>query len=200
VAYYARHLLALLPIVLLIVVSAGLSHPGHPVVEVGVLTVTREGACKGAAAGFRLVYAFFALSLLTLTTPPGSISQAMAFFLSPLGKIGLPVAELAVLSAVSLSYLPLLMEDARRITDTISVRGAYVRGFHLCRGTRSAFLVLNALLGATLRRAEDLATAMEIRCYRVGEQRTSYRSEDTGQRDVAVIIGAGLVVGLTLFL
>ena len=199
-AYYSRNIPTLALGAVLVLLSSALTYPGHVWFSVGPVGVTHEGVWRGLIVGYKVIFAFLTLSLLTLTTSPLAISHAMASFLAPLGKIGFPIEELVIVSTVSLAYIPLLAEDAKKIMDSLVTRGGDFHSHHLIQRARALFSVLAALIVASLRRAEDLAVAMEIRCYRGERGRTRYREERMTVIDVFVLITTGLVVAGTIWL
>jgi len=198
--YCSRNMPVLILGVVLILLSSALAYPGHAWFSVGPVAVTHEGVWRGLILGYKVLFTFLTLSVLTLTTSPLAISHAMASFLAPLEKLGVPIEELVIISMISVSHIPLLLEDVKRIVDAQVTRGGDFHSHHLIRRARTLFSVLVALIAVSLRRAEDLAVAMEIRCYRVGGERTRYREERMASIDIFVLVTTGLFAAGAIWL
>jgi len=198
-SFYARNLRFFGIVALLIATCTAFMYPGQVWVSLGPLFISYEGMWRGIRTGYRLIFLFLDFSLLTLTTSPLAISRAMAGFLAPLRRIGFPTQELAVISAISLAYIPLIFEDANKIVDAQTARGGDFHSYHLARRMQTLFSVLTALIAVSLQRAEEVACAMEIRCYKGEEGRTHYRDERVKRADYALLtILAMVLIAATL--
>ncbi|HEY8394279.1 MAG TPA: energy-coupling factor transporter transmembrane protein EcfT [Thermaerobacter sp.] len=156
--------------------------PGDPLARVGPLTATREGLELGLRLVARLVLLVTTASLLTLTTSPIALTDGIEALLRPLGR-RVPAHELAMMMSIALRFIPTLAEEAERIMKAQMARGAdFTRGGPLQRA-RGLVPLLVPLFISAFRRADDLALAMEARCYRGGEGRTRYRELRLGGRD-----------------
>lgn len=152
---------------------------GHPV------TVTWQGLRKGAFMVLRLIYLVIGSSLLTYTTTPNKLTDGIESLLKPLGKIRVPVHDLAMMMSLALRFIPILLEEANRIIKAQSARGAGFDEGKITERLKAMVSILVPLLVSATRRAYDLALAMEARCYRGGGGRTKmkplkYRRSDVG--------------------
>ena len=149
--------------------------PGIPLSGMEGFPVTREGLLRGGGMALRLFLLVLATSLLSLTTSPILLTDAVEKLLSPFGRLGVPSHELAMVSTIALRFVPTLALETERIMKAQAARGARLdRGNPLVRA-RALVPVLVPLFVSAFRHAEDLAVAMEARCYRGGEGRTRLR-------------------------
>lgn len=155
---------------------------GTVLVEGGGLAVTSRGLMVSLLMTSRLVLLFLLTSLFTLTTSPLRITDALEILLSPARRLGLPASEIAMMTSIALRFIPTLVETTERIMKSQMARGAPIHEGSLISRTRSLIPVLVPLLLHSFQAAEDLATAMEARCYRGGTRTRlvtlSYRTED----------------------
>jgi len=160
---------------------------GHALVRWGPLAVTREGLQQAAMMALRLVLLVAGASLLTLTTSPLDLTEGLERLLAPGRRLGLPAHELAMTMTIALRFVPTLLEEADRIMKAQMARGAaFDRGGPLRRATALLPLLVPLFVSA-LRRADELAVAMEARCYRGGQGRTRLRQLRMGRRDAVVL-------------
>ena len=117
-----------------------------------------------------------AASLLTLTTSPISLTAGLESMLSPFRRIGVPAHELAMMMTIALRFIPTLLQEAQILLKAQRSRGAHFSAGNPARWAKSLLPLFVPLFAGALRRAEDLATAMEARCYRGGANRTRIRS------------------------
>lgn len=174
--------------------------PGHVVAAipwVGV-TATREGMCTGAFFALRLAAVIVTASLLTLTTAPLDLTAGLERLLNPFRRIGVPAHELAMMVTIALRFIPVLVEEAERLRKAQLARGADFGG-GLVRRVRQLIPLLVPLFVSAFDRADRLALAMESRCYRGGEGRTSYNELRFGTGDLVAGVAAGIaVLGITM--
>ena len=174
------------PLVIIILFTLALNvflTPGEVLWKWAFLTVTKEGLIKGAMMGARLILLIIGTSLLTLTTSPISLTDGIESLLGPGRRIGIPAHELAMMMTIALRFIPTLLEETEKIMKAQMARGADFESGNLLRRARSLIPLLVPLFVSAFRRADELATAMEARCYRGGEGRTKlrqlrYRSND----------------------
>lgn len=138
----------------------------------GFLRVSLEGFVKGLFIIVRLVLLVVVTTLLTLTTSPIELTDGMEGLLSPLKRWGFPAHELAMMMTIALRFIPTLLEEADRIMKAQMARGADFESGGLMKRIRGLVPLLVPLFVSAFRRAEDLAVAMESRCYRGGVGRT----------------------------
>ncbi|MBQ3727358.1 MAG: energy-coupling factor transporter transmembrane protein EcfT [Selenomonadaceae bacterium] len=148
------------------------SHDGEVLAKVYVFKVTTEGIIYGAKISFRLVLLILLASLLTFTTSPLKLTDATEKLLSPLKKIGVPSHELAMMMTIAIRFVPTLLEETDKIIKAQKSRGLDFESGGLINRLRAMVPILVPLFLSSFRRADDLAMAMEARCYRGGEGRT----------------------------
>ena len=135
--------------------------------------------------------------LLTYTTSPLAITDGMEMLLSPLKKLRVPVYELSLMMSIALRFIPTLIEETDRIMSAQKARGADMETGSLIQRARALLPLLVPLFVSAFRRADELATAMECRCYNGGEGRTRMKRLAMGRRDaVALLLGAALLGGV----
>jgi energy-coupling factor transport system permease protein len=124
----------------------------------------------------RLVLLIMGTSMLTLTTSPILLTDGIESLLNPYKRIGLPAHELAMMMTIALRFIPTLMEETEKIMKAQKARGADFESGNIVRRAKSLVPLLVPLFVSAFRRADELAMAMEARCYRGGEHRTRMRA------------------------
>ena len=148
------------------------SHDGEVLAKFYMFKVTREGIIYGAMISLRLVLLIVLSSLLTFTTSPLKLTDATEKLLSPLSKVGVPAHELAMMMTIAIRFVPTLLEETDKIIKAQKSRGLDFDSGGIVKRLRAMVPILVPLFLSSFRRAEDLAMAMEARCYRGGEGRT----------------------------
>jgi len=148
------------------------STPGFVLWAWGPLTLTQEGLRQGIFMSSRLLFLIVISSLLTFTTSPIVLTDGIERLLSPFRKIGFPAHELAMMMTIALRFIPTLLEETDRIMKAQMARGADFSSGTIVRRAQNMIPLLIPLFISAFRRADELATAMEARCYRGGENRT----------------------------
>ncbi len=143
--------------------------------RLGFFTLTREGLRNAVYFSLRLVFLVMGSSVLTLTTSPVQLTDALERLLHPLARFGFPAHELAMMMTIALRFIPTLLEEADKIQKAQMARGADFESGNLIARARAMVPLLVPLFVSSFRRANDLAMAMEARCYRGGEHRTRLR-------------------------
>ena len=166
----------------------------------GWLQVSYEGILIAVRMGLRLVLLIMATSLLTLTTTPILITDGMERLLHPLKVIRLPVHEIAMMMSIALRFIPTLLEEADKIMKAQKARGANFDTGNVMQRAKSYLPILIPLIIGAFRRAEELALAMEARCYRGGEGRTKLRQLRYGGVDLVCAVVLLLYCGCVLLL
>lgn len=163
---------------------------GRPLWNLPVLhgNVTREGLVRGVFYTLRISILVLIASLLTLTTQPMALTDAVEHLLKPFRRIGVPAHEIAMMLSISLRFIPTLLDEAERIKKAQVSRGAEISG-SLRQKLRSLVPLLIPLFLSTFRRANDLALAMDARCYRGGAGRTNYIRLAFSFRDLIAFTG-----------
>ncbi len=149
----------------------------------GFLKITKEGIRFSAFMVLRLVFLILGTSLLTLTTSPISLTDGLDRLLGPLSKIGVPVHELSMMMSIALRFIPTLMRETDKIMKAQAARGADFESGNLLRRAKAMIPILIPLFISAFRRADELATAMECRCYGVCAERTSLHLLKMEKRD-----------------
>ncbi len=173
VGFMTRGLKAImLIIVLTVLINLFFIKDGTVVFEYRFIRITTEGIRLAFFMGFRLIALIMGSSLLTLTTTPLKITDGVERLLKPLSKIGVPSHEIAMMMTISLRFIPILLEETDKIIKAQKARGADFETGGFIKRTKSMVPILVPLFVSAFRRADDLALAMESRCYRGGEGRT----------------------------
>ena len=175
-----------------------LTTQGTPLVSFGWFSISEEGVRNGILMTLRLVYLIAFSSLLTYTTSPIVLTDGIEALLTPWKRIGVPAHELAMMMTIALRFIPTLLEETDRIMKAQSSRGADFTTGNLWQRAKSMVPLLVPLFISAFRRADDLATAMEARCYRGGEGRTKMHQLIYTWRDGAVVTAA--LAGMRYFL
>ena len=226
--FLAKSLLGFLPVIAFIVLAAYASHlplkllakglkplrfiliftfllnlffsPGDTVlVHVWRIQITLEGLLTALRFSARLIFLVTGASLLTLTTPPVVLTDGLERLLSPFAKIGFPAHELAMMMTIALRFIPTLLEETDRIMKAQTARGADFASGNLLQRMKNMLPLLVPLFISAFRRADELAVAMEARCYRGGEGRTRMHELAYGISDyTALVLVLALAVGLAV--
>ena len=161
--------------------------PGTEVFRIGPLGVTWEGIARGSYISMRLVLLILLSTLLTLTTSPLRLTDGLEALLSPLRRFRVPVHELSMMMTIALRFVPTLLEELDRIMKAQKARGADFERGNIMQRLRAVVPVLVPLFLSAFRRADELALAMEARCYRGGEGRTQMKELRMERLDYAAI-------------
>jgi energy-coupling factor transport system permease protein len=190
------------PLWIIIVFTLGIhifTTPGTIIYHLGPLTVTQEGVRQGLLMSSRLVFMIIVSSLLTFTTSPIALTDGIERLLKPGKRVGLPAHELAMMMTIALRFIPTLLEETDRIIKAQMARGADFTSGNILRRAKNMIPLLVPLFISAFRRADELATAMEARCYRGGENRTRMKELHLTLPDgvafgVITVLIAGLAV------
>ena len=165
----------------------------------GFLSLTKFGLLNGAYIFMRFVLIIFMSTLLTLTTPPLSLADAIESILKPLKVIHFPVYEVALMLSIALRFVPTLMDETTKIMNAQRARGVDFGEGSLLQQMKAIVPILIPLFVSSFNRADDLATAMEARGYQGGEGRSKYRVLKWQTRDtLAFVAMAVLTIGLVI--
>ena len=159
--------------------------PGIPVLTVWKLTITDEGIKISIFTAIRLVFLIIGSSLMTLTTTPNNLTDGLESLMSPLKAFKVPVHEVAMMMSIALRFIPILMEETDKIMKAQEARGADFESGNVIERAKALIPILVPLFVSAFRRANDLAMAMEARCYRGGEGRTKMKPLLYGRGDYA---------------
>ncbi len=162
-----------------------------------VIVISKEGLVNGAFIFMRFVLIIFMTTLLTLTTMPMSLTEAIEYLLHPGKKIGVPVHEIALMLSIALRFVPTLMDETEKIMNAQRARGIDFGEGNLYNQMKSIVPMLIPLFVSSINRAEELATAMEARGYKGGQGRTKFRQLTWQRRDTYLL---GIYLAMTIFL
>ena len=186
-------------ILLLISVSFNLFlTPGETLVQFWVLKITREGLHIALMMGARLILLVLGSSLMTLTTTPNQLTDGLEKGLGILKKLGVPVHEIAMMMSIALRFIPILIEETDKIMKAQQARGADFESGNILQRAKSMVPILVPLFISAFRRANDLAMAMEARCYHGGEGRTKMKPLRYETRDYVAYLLMLLYLGLSV--
>ncbi len=166
----------------------------------GVFSLSSYGIQNGLFIFCRFVLIIFMSTLLTLTTPPLSMSDAIESLLNPLKRFHLPVHEIALMLSIALRFVPTLMDETEKIMNAQRARGVDFNDGNLIQKVKAIVPLLIPLFVSSFNRAEDLATAMEARGYRGGEGRSKYRKLKWANRDTLVLVVFAAATIILIFL
>lgn len=146
--------------------------PGATIWSFSIFRITREGLRAAVLMTIRMVYLIMGSSVMTLTTTPNQLTDGLEKALHPLNKINVPVHEIAMMMSIALRFIPILIEETDKIMKAQMARGADFETGGLIKKAKNMVPLLVPLFVSAFRRANDLALAMEARCYTGGEGRT----------------------------
>lgn len=171
--FILKGLRAIFVIILFTVILNVFMAPGETILyQIGWLKVTLEGLELALKMVSRLVLLIVGSSLLTLTTSPIELTDGIEALLKPFSKIGVPAHEIAMMMSISLRFIPILLEETDKIMKAQMARGADFESGGIIKRAKALIPILVPLFISAFRRADELAMAMEARCYRGGENRT----------------------------
>lgn len=177
---------------------------GNTVLKWHFIKITDGGISASVFMLVRITLLIVGTSLLTYTTSPITLTDAVERLMSPLKKLRLPVHELAMMMSIALRFIPTLIEETEKLMSAQKARGAEIDSGSFMKRARNLLSIIVPLFISSFRRADELATAMECRCYRGGEGRTRLRQLKSAARDyialaVSVIFfAAAVILGIIL--
>lgn len=168
------------------------------------MKITDAGLYTAVFMSIRLILLIIGSSLLTLATTPISLTDGIERLLTPLSKIGVPTHEIAMMMSIALRFIPTLLDETDKIMKAQQARGADFESGNIMRRAKSLIPILVPLFVSAFRIAQDLAMAMEARCYRGGKGRTRLHEMKMHGKDVISLIGlnlflAGIIAERILF-
>lgn len=183
-----RSIKPLLPVLALTAILNLFFMAGTPVFQWWFITITWEGIYYAIMMAVRIVCLIAGTSLLTYTTSPIVLTDAIERLLSPLARFHFPAHELAMMMTIALRFIPTLIEETDKIISAQKARGAELDTGTLLQRIKALVPVLIPLFLSAFRRADELAMAMECRCYHGGEGRTRLRQLHITQKDIAITL------------
>ena len=163
------------------------------------LKITEEGIYRALFMGLRLILLIISSSLLTLTTKPIELTDGLEKLMSPLGRIGVPSHEIAMMMSIALRFIPTLLSETDKIMKAQQARGADFESGNILQRAKSLIPILVPLFISAFRIASDLAMAMEARCYRGGRGRTRMNAIKFGKNDVFAGVLLVLLIAILIF-
>ncbi|MBR4983391.1 MAG: energy-coupling factor transporter transmembrane protein EcfT [Lachnospiraceae bacterium] len=173
--FMVKGMRAILFLLLITVVFNMFLTPGEALVSFWKLTITREGLKLAIMMAIRLSFLIIGSSVMTLTTTPNNLTDGMENLMKPLRKIKVPVHEIAMMMSIALRFIPILLEETDKIMKAQIARGADFESGNIMKKAKALVPLLVPLFISAFRRANDLAMAMEARCYRGGDGRTKMK-------------------------
>lgn len=164
----------------------------------GIISIYKEGLIIAAFMIIRLVFLIMGTSILTLTTSPIELTDGIENLLKPFKKIGVPAHELAMMMTIALRFIPTLMDETDKIMKAQMARGADFESGNLISRAKSLIPILVPLFISSFRRADELAMAMESRCYKGGEGRTRMKQLKITKRDYFASLAFALLFVITI--
>jgi len=169
--------------------------PGEPIVSVWIFRITLEGLERAVTLVVRIVMMIMGTFILTYTTAPMTLTDGLESLMRPLKRIRVPVHELTLIMSMALRFIPTLIEETDKIMSAQRARGADFETGNLLKRAKALIPILIPLFMSAFRRAEELAIAMESRCYHDSESRTRMRQLRFERRDLlAGLVGIALLV------
>jgi len=174
--------------------------PGETLASFWIFKITKEGIFTAFFMVLRITMLIMGTFLLTYTTSPIALTDGMEALLGPLKRVRVPVHELAMMMSIALRFIPTLIEETDKIMSAQKARGADFESGNLLQRARALVPILVPLFISAFRRADELAVAMECRCYHGGEGRTKLHVLHYQLRDYLVLAAYGAVLAAVLIL
>lgn len=171
-----------------------------PLFKIWFLTATKEGVIFAALMALRLVLLVAGTSLLTFTTSPISLTDGIERLMSPFSKIGVPAHAIAMMMTIAIRFIPTILEETDKIMKAQKARGADFESGSIVSRARAMTPILIPLFISAFRRADELAIAMECRCYRGGEGRTRLHELKMQKRDIAALLSMTFVAAVIILI
>lgn len=203
--FMIRGMKAILFLLLIAVVFNLFLTPGEVIFSYWKLKITKEGIRLALFMAIRLCFLIMGSSVMTLTTTPNNLTDGMEKLLKPLKLFKVPVHEIAMMMSIALRFIPILLEETDKIMKAQIARGADFESGNLIKKAKSLVPLLVPLFISAFRRANDLAMAMEARCYRGGDNRTKMKPLVYQKRDrlaygtVCIYLALCIGIGRILF-
>lgn len=188
---------SLKPLLLIIVLTALLNlfyGSGEPLVQFWIFKITKQGIENAVFMVLRIALLVAGTFMLTYTTSPIALTDGLESLLGPLKKLGAPVHELAMMMCIALRFIPTLIEETDKIMSAQKARGADFETGNLFQRARALLPLLVPLFVSAFRRADELAVAMECRCYHGDEGRTRMKQLTWCTRDTLAMVWSALVL------
>ncbi len=198
--FIVRSLKPVVPIIIFTGILNMFFVDGDTLFQFWIVRVTVQGAWLAVIMAVRIICLISGTSLLTYTTSPIALTDAIERLLAPLKLVKFPVHELAMMMTIALRFIPTLIEETDRIMSAQKARGADMESGGLISRAKALIPVLIPLFVSAIRRADELALAMECRCYRGGEGRTRMKQPKYSLRDAVALSACFAIIGLCVYL
>lgn len=185
------------PLWIIIILTMGihlLTGQGEIIWSWKFISVTKDGLIMGVMMSLRLILLLMISSILTFTTSPIVLTDGIESLLKPFKKIGVPAHELAMMMTIALRFIPTLLEETDRIMKAQMARGAEFKSGNIIARAKGMLPILIPLFISAFRRADELAIAMESRCYHGGEGRTRMHELVYMHGDFVAALGMALLI------
>lgn len=189
------------PLVILMVITMFFNMiftPGETIFSFWIITITKEGVQMAVKISIRLVFLIIGASLMTLTTTPNQLTHGLERLLRPLNKLHVPVHDIAMMMSIALRFIPILLDETDKIMKAQTARGADFESGGLIQKVKSMVPLLVPLFVSAFRRANDLAMAMEARCYHGGDGRTQMKPLTYKKRDYLAYLIVFAYLGVSI--
>lgn len=171
---------------------------GNVMFEYGILKITDQGVRLAFFMAIRLILLVYGTSILTLTTSPIELTDGIENACSPLKKLGFPAHELAMMMTIALRFIPTLLDEADKIMKAQMSRGADFESSNIINRAKNMVPLLIPLFVSAFRRADELAMAMEARCYRGGNNRTKMKQSKLTKSDIIADVFMFVMLAFTI--
>ena len=190
-----------IPIVVFMLVFNVIFYSGETVLlKWWIFKITKEGLLTAVFMVFRIALIVLGTALLTYTTSSIELTDAIESLFSPLKKLKFPVHELAMMMTIALRFIPTLIEETGKIMSAQKARGADFESGNLVKRVKALFPIIIPLFASAIKRAGELATAMESRCYNNGIGRTRLKSLKSGKNDYVAAVFMTAIFALVIVL
>ncbi len=203
---YLKNLKAILPILIFTAVINLFYGSGEPILSFWMIKITADGIYRSVFMALRILLLIIVSSVLTYTTTPNDLTDGIESLLSPLRFVGLKTAvhTLAMMMTIALRFIPTLVEEAEKIMNAQKARGADLESGGLTQRVKALIPILVPLLISSVRRAYELAEAMECRCYNGGEGKTRMKQMKFTCRDyilggISLVMCSGIIIFNIIF-
>lgn len=203
-SFMARGLRSIMVLVLIAAIFNLFFTPGTPVIHWKAISITDAGIYNALIMMVRMFYLIIGTSIMTLTTTPNNLTDGLEAGLAPLSALHVPVHEIAMMMSIALRFIPILIEETNKIMKAQMARGADFESGNIITRAKNMIPLLVPLFVSAFRRANDLALAMEARCYSGGDGRTKmnplhYKGYDYRAYAALGVFLAGVIVLKVLF-
>ncbi|WP_414049070.1 energy-coupling factor transporter transmembrane component T family protein [Macrococcus animalis] len=176
-----------------------LTKGGKTLFEWGIINIQMGGILMGIMISFRFIIIIFLSTIMTLTTSPITLTDAIETMLKPFKKIKLPVHELALMMSIALRFIPTLMDETQKVMKAQISRGSDMSSGNALERVKAIGPLLIPLFVSAFKRADDLAVAMEVRGYRGDVGRTKYRKLEWQTKDTLILLTL-IPIGMIIFI